>query len=207
MIITCPKCDTNFKINISQIGKEGKKVKCSKCSYIWTQMPAAKKHKEKIEPMVEKPKQIEEFKERANLPMVVQQKEASSPNGIMLLMLVFIVFLLLNLFPQSIKNINLFGANHLSVKEVNISHGDNDNHLTVSYKIFNSSQKNHNMPMVRIKLFGEGKKLLKTVTEDRRNLKIMPGRFIEVQTQFKQAIKGAEEAEVMIGNKLDFMLY
>ena len=35
MYIACPECDTKFVVKPEQIGKEGRKVKCSKCSLVW----------------------------------------------------------------------------------------------------------------------------------------------------------------------------
>ena len=34
MYIACPECDTKFVVKPEQIGKEGRKVKCSKCSHV-----------------------------------------------------------------------------------------------------------------------------------------------------------------------------
>ena len=35
MIITCPKCEKQFKISSSQIPTKGRNLQCGSCSYIW----------------------------------------------------------------------------------------------------------------------------------------------------------------------------
>ena len=37
MIITCKSCNTKYSINKNELGKNGKKVKCSDCGYEWYQ--------------------------------------------------------------------------------------------------------------------------------------------------------------------------
>ncbi len=40
MIITCPSCSTRYKLDPAQFGPEGRRVRCTKCANVWTQMPA-----------------------------------------------------------------------------------------------------------------------------------------------------------------------
>ena len=49
MYISCPKCDTKFIVNQNDIGPEGRRVKCSRCSHIWLQRH---NNKTKIEPLL-----------------------------------------------------------------------------------------------------------------------------------------------------------
>lgn len=39
MILTCPNCDTRFKVPNKAIGAEGRQVRCAKCAYVWHAMP------------------------------------------------------------------------------------------------------------------------------------------------------------------------
>jgi predicted Zn finger-like uncharacterized protein len=50
MYITCPECYTRFAVTADEIGKNGRKVKCSKCFNIWHQKPF---RQVRIEPKVE----------------------------------------------------------------------------------------------------------------------------------------------------------
>lgn len=40
MIITCPSCSTRYKLDPAQFGPEGRRVRCTKCANVWTEMPA-----------------------------------------------------------------------------------------------------------------------------------------------------------------------
>ncbi len=40
MIITCPSCSTRYKLDSAQFGPEGRRVRCTNCAHVWTQMPA-----------------------------------------------------------------------------------------------------------------------------------------------------------------------
>ena len=36
MIIQCPACNTSFSVSTEKFGTKNRKVKCSKCYFIWT---------------------------------------------------------------------------------------------------------------------------------------------------------------------------
>ena len=36
MIIQCPACNTSFSVSTEKFGPKNRKVKCSKCYFIWT---------------------------------------------------------------------------------------------------------------------------------------------------------------------------
>lgn len=40
MIITCPSCSTRYKLDPTQFGPEGRRVRCTSCAHVWTQKPA-----------------------------------------------------------------------------------------------------------------------------------------------------------------------
>lgn len=40
MIITCPSCSTRYKLDPAQFGPDGRRVRCTKCAHVWTEMPA-----------------------------------------------------------------------------------------------------------------------------------------------------------------------
>ena len=41
MIVTCPACATRYSVDPSAIATEGRKVRCTRCSHVWHQMPPA----------------------------------------------------------------------------------------------------------------------------------------------------------------------
>lgn len=40
MIVSCPSCSTRYKMDPTTFGPEGRRVRCTKCAHVWTQMPA-----------------------------------------------------------------------------------------------------------------------------------------------------------------------
>ena len=42
MIIQCPACSTSFSVKPESFGARSRKVKCSRCSFIWTSDPSGK---------------------------------------------------------------------------------------------------------------------------------------------------------------------
>ncbi len=39
MIITCPSCSARYKLDPAQFGPEGRRVRCTKCAHVWTELP------------------------------------------------------------------------------------------------------------------------------------------------------------------------
>ncbi|MBE9555140.1 MAG: zinc-ribbon domain-containing protein, partial [Proteobacteria bacterium] len=39
MIISCPSCKTQFRVDEARLTPDGKKVRCSKCGHVWQAMP------------------------------------------------------------------------------------------------------------------------------------------------------------------------
>ena len=50
MHLTCPKCQQGFRLDPSQLGDRGRRVKCSHCAHIWFQAS-----KENPEPLTSSP--------------------------------------------------------------------------------------------------------------------------------------------------------
>ena len=40
MIITCPSCQTRYKVEPAQFGAVGRRVRCTGCAHVWTEKPA-----------------------------------------------------------------------------------------------------------------------------------------------------------------------
>lgn len=41
MIISCPSCETSFKVDAASLGPTGRRVRCSKCGHVWHAEPDA----------------------------------------------------------------------------------------------------------------------------------------------------------------------
>ncbi len=69
MILTCPQCETKYKLPVDRLGREGHRVRCSNCDEIWFQMPDPDEfsHVEaghETEPRQEEPRSFRELVDR-----------------------------------------------------------------------------------------------------------------------------------------------
>ena len=71
MYIACPECDTKFVVTPQQIGKHGRKVKCSKCSHVWHQNL---EDNIRIEPVLTAPEAFTPLGNGVNLPALLPVK-------------------------------------------------------------------------------------------------------------------------------------
>ncbi|NBC32209.1 MAG: hypothetical protein GVY13_05980 [Alphaproteobacteria bacterium] len=43
MILSCPNCQTRFSLDAAALGRDGRKVKCTRCGEVWFQAPAGER--------------------------------------------------------------------------------------------------------------------------------------------------------------------
>ena len=76
MIITCPNCNKQFKIDNSLIPDDGRELQCGSCKYVWFYKPESESEVpltlnenasvDKVEPDIEIKDKNEEFSEKLN---------------------------------------------------------------------------------------------------------------------------------------------
>ena len=203
MYIACPECNTKFVVTTEQIGKHGRKVKCSKCSHVWHQR---QDDTMRIEPMFTPPAAVTPLGDGVNLPALVPVKIPKYLYMVPILMIGFIIFMLTMLFPNNLGTPSLLSSNHLKIKDIQIEHLKNLDKISVSYKVHNSSGNTVRMPLVRIRLFDKDNRVLKSLVDDHTNIDMSPNQFIQVKTEFVPAPKSTDNIDIMIGNKVDFIL-
>lgn len=213
MYTTCPQCKTKFVVPIEQIGEKGRKVKCSKCAHIW-HFEAPKQIIPEIQSEIQStpsnnldsaalsdaPKGI------INLPMLLPIRIQSYLYTLPILMIGLIIFMLVMIFPKSLGVNTFLGNNNLSVKDINIQNQPELEKITVSYKIHNSADKIVKMPLIRIRLFDKHNRIVKSLVDDHTNIDMAPNQFIQIKTEFVPAPKSTDSIDIMIGNKIDFIL-
>lgn len=205
MYIACPECNTKFAIKKEQIGENGRKVKCSKCSHIWHYTPKKQKpesptikHKETLsQPTPARTKPIK----GVNVPALRPKKIPSYLPWIPSLLIGFIVIVSIILFNSSLLN-----HNPLELRNMQITKDTDLGKLTVTYKVYNSSDKELKMPLVRVQLIDNNNNILKSRIDDHTHLTIAPNKCVQVKTEFSPVPESAENINILIGNKLDFLL-
>ena len=62
------------------------------------------------------------------------------------------------------------------------------------------------MPLVRIRLFDKNNRIVKSLIDDHTNIDMSPNQFIQIKTEFVPAPPSTDSIDIMIGNKIDFIL-
>lgn len=210
MYIACPECDTKFVVTPEQIGTHGRKVKCSKCSHIWHQ---TMDNHIKIPPTVVSAVRGASGQAAAmtlgngvNLPALLPIRVSAYLYTMPILLVSMIIFLLVMLFPDSINMNSLLENREISIKDVYIEHQKDIDKILVSYKVLNSSARNTMMPLVRVRLFDKSNRVLKSHIVDHTKIELSPQQYVEIKTEFVPSPQGVDSVDIMIGNKLDFIL-
>tara|TARA_B110000211_G_C13843128_1_gene448823 strand:- start:37 stop:648 length:612 start_codon:yes stop_codon:yes gene_type:complete len=202
MYIACTECDTKFVVTPEQIGKHGRKVKCSKCSHVWHQNL---EDNIRIEPVLTAPEAFTPLGNGVNLPALLPVKIPPYLFVMPLLMIGLIIFMLTMLFPNKLGN-SLLNSNEMSIKDMQIVNEKDLDKITVNYKVHNTSFKDIKMPLVRIRLFDKNNRVLKSIIDDHTNIDMSPDQYIQIKTEFVPAPPSVDSIDIMIGNKIDFLL-
>lgn len=204
MYIACPECDTRFVVTPEQIGKHGRKVKCSKCSYIWHQRLD---NNLRIEPVLE-PVAVKftPLGNGVNLPALLPIKIPAYLYGLPVLLIGMIIFMILILFQEALGINSVLNNKDLSIRDLQITNNKELGKIIVNYKVLNSSNKNVTMPLVRIRLFDKDNRVIKSKIDDYSKINLSPSQNVSINTEFAPAPQSTENIDIMIGNKLDFIL-
>ena len=205
MYIACPSCDTKFVILPEQIGASGRKVKCSKCGNIWHQLL---KGQVRLEPIattnIESHRPI--FGSGINLPALLPIKIPKYLYILPVILLSLIILLSLVFFPDIFGIQHFTNSNELSIKDVHVYNSKEADKIVISYKITNSSNYTKVMPLVRIRLFDENNRLLKSYIDSKTNVNLAPKQYVSIKTEFNSIPASTEHIDITLGNKLDFIL-
>lgn len=204
MYISCPECDTKFVVSAEQIGPGGRRVKCSKCSHIWHQTPHSNV---KIEPLLTaQPVQDVQLGSGVNLPALLPIRIPLYLYSLPFLLISLIVVMLTMMFPDRLGLDTSLSQKALSVKDIKVENNKDLGKIVVSYKILNSSDAPEKMKLIRIRLFDENHRLLKSHIVDHSNVELAAKQYVLIKTEFVPAPPSTAHLDIMIGNKLDFIL-
>lgn len=209
MYIACPKCGTRFVVSSSQIGEYGRKVKCSKCAHIWHQKID---DAVKIEPvLINNTSDLynrgnQKFAKGINLPALLPINIPKYLYVMPVILVCIVALMSVVIFPNRSCFETVFNNENLSIRDIQIIHHKDIDKISVSYKIFNSSQSNVEVPLVRVRLLDSNKRVLKTRIHDSKNMNIVPNQFLYIKTEFFNVPKNTDNIDIMLGNRLDFLI-
>jgi len=203
MYISCPECDTRFVVNSEQIGTHGRKVKCSKCAHIWHQR--LDKHL-KIEPVLEPLSLVSTpLMKGVNLPALLPIKIPLYLYGLPVFLIGMIIFMTITLFQDSFELHSVLNDKDLSIRDLQITNNKELGKIIVNYKVLNSSTNNIKMPLVRIRLFDKNNRVINSRIDDHSDINLSPSQNISISTEIPVP-PSTENIDIMLGNKLDFIL-
>lgn len=203
MYITCPGCKTRFAVTAEQIGNNGRKVKCSKCFHIWHQKPLGQV---KIEPKVELVStKTPLLGNGINLPVLLPIKVPGHLlYGLPILLISMIIFMVTILFQDSFVLPSILNNQNLVISDVR-PYQQLDKTI-INYKVTNLSSKSAKVPLIRIRIFDKNNRIINSRIENHNNIKLAPSENIILSTELVN-IPPHANIDIMIGNKLDFILH
>jgi hypothetical protein len=140
-----------------------------------------------------------------NLPVLLPIKvPAHLLYGLPILLVSMIIFMVAILFQGSFVIPSI-----LNNKDLTISDIYNQQELgktTINYKVTNLSNKSIKIPLIRIRVFDKNNRLINSRIENHNNIKLSPSQNIIINTELGDVPSHAN-IDIMIGNKLDFILH
>lgn len=202
MYIACPECTTRFVVTAEQIGKEGRKVKCSKCLHIWQQHPPEQL---RVEPKIESSTKTLPLGNGVNLPVLLPVKiPAHLLYGLPILLVSMIIFMFTILFQDNFVLPSILNTKDLIISD--ISYQRTLGKTAINYKVSNLSDKSVKTPLIRIRVFDKNHRLINFRIDDHSNIKLSPSQNVVIKTELEDVPPHAN-IDIMIGNKLDFILH
>ena len=220
MHISCPKCSTKFHVDSQAFGDITRKVKCSKCQHVWNyqlemleqsieQLPEDKgANTESIfysnnsygQEENEEEKRFRD-KPRIHLPMLIDVARPQVVTYQAPIISGLIIILSVLLFSNSVYEKYFFKSKYLQIQQVVLDTGENE--LKVRYLIKNNSKYKIFLPPITTKLLDSGDNLIKSITDQHKNLAIPAGQVVNIETIFTSAPNNAYRVNIDMQNNFN----
>jgi len=197
MLITCEKCQATYALADQMIGKNGRKVKCARCAYIWMVLPE----------IVEEPMDLSPCLEDIHF-----EKPARSNILVALAILLFMAIMGVGLvaFPETcikiapikyilVKSGIYYDSKGIALSEMSyhILKGD----LIITGKLTNHSNEDKIMPNLRYILLNKDKKAIFTATAKASGKQIKAYEESAIYAKITNLSNEAAYLELVVGNK------
>jgi predicted Zn finger-like uncharacterized protein len=216
MILTCTNCKTSFVAPDTLIGPSGRKVKCSKCQFIWFATLPQKPKAEVLTPLPD----VKTLQGSFNLPIVAAERIGWYLYFMPLLFILSIASALCLLFPHKVlalkfvdqkmlcENLQVCDTKGIKLKDVEFNTKDKEgkNIAVLSYKIANNTNNQKNIPIIRVKLLDKDLKVVKSHTATNQTSFLKPYHQHLVETRFEDLPESVAKIELSIGNRLELVL-
>ncbi len=206
MYVTCKNCSTSFLVDDVQIGIHGRRVRCSNCQNIWhcflnydsSYFSLKNQNLSNSFSIVDSNK--------VKLPALLPNKVPLYLYIVPVLLISMIILMCVIMFPNAFNISSVVNNKHLKIEDVNIVYNGDVDKLFMEYKLSNMANKRVKMPLVRVRLLNQNSKVLKTKFIKLKDPILFPKQSLKVETQIFPVPIDTEDIDIMIGNKLDFLL-
>ncbi|XVN40633.1 MAG: zinc-ribbon domain-containing protein [Rickettsia endosymbiont of Argas persicus] len=214
MYISCPNCQTKFIVSSNQIGINGRRVRCSKCSYIWSQKLDYNTSKlsefdgkANFEAVKTPIKNDYSDKFSANVPVILPYTHTPPKriyNIFPILWTSFIIFCLAILLLDSFKFLSKY--DQLKIEEIKLRDSHNAGAIKMLYKLSNNSDYLISNPLIKVRAMDYNNKALdEYVSITKLKAKIPPKQETYVEMEIKGLPVTAKYIDVSIGNRIAFL--
>lgn len=215
MYISCPKCSTKFHVDSQAFGDTARKVKCSKCQHVWNyQLEILEQNTEDFcedkaintesifyannlyaQEGNEEEKQFRD-KPRIHLPMLIDVARPQVVTYQAPIISGLIIILSVLLFSNSVYEKYFFKSKYLQIQRVVLEKGETA--FKVRYLIKNNSKYKIFLPPITTKLLDAEENVIKSITDQHKNLAIPAGQVVNIETIFTSAPDNAYRVTIDI---------
>jgi predicted Zn finger-like uncharacterized protein len=220
MHISCPKCSTKFHVDSQAFGDVIRKVKCSKCQHLWNYQLEILEQNNKQMPedrvantesifysnnsyAQEKNEEETRFRDtpRIHLPMLIDVARPHVVTYQAPIISGLIIILSVLLFSNSVYEKYFFKSKYLQIQQVVLETGENQ--LKVRYLIKNNSKYKISLPPITTKLLDSEENIIKSITDQHKNLAIPAGQLVNIETIFTQTPDNAYKVNIDMKNNFN----
>ena len=211
MYITCPNCKIKFIVTNAQIGVNGRRVKCSKCSHLWYQkldyntskLSDFSKNVETIKPPI---KSYHNDHDLTRIPVTLPYMPPKKKYNIFpLLWTSFIIFCLVILLVDSFKFLGKY--DQLKIEEINLGRSHHMGSMKIFYKLSNESDYLISNPLIKVKVIDNNNQVLdEYVSTIKLRAKIPAKQTIYMEMNIEGIPVTAKYIDIAIGNRIGLLL-
>ncbi|WP_347939355.1 MJ0042-type zinc finger domain-containing protein [Rickettsia oklahomensis] len=204
MYITCPNCQTKFIVTSNQIGINGRRVKCSKCNYLWYQ---------KLDYNTSK---LNDFKDKVNTETIKNHYNTNVPvilpyippkkkyNIFPILWTNFIIFCLVILLVDSFKFLGKY--DQLKIEAINLGKSRHIDGMKIFYKLYNESDYLISDPIIKVRVMDTNNQALdEYISITKLQTKIAAKQAIYLEMNIDGIPVTAKYIDIAIGNRLGLL--
>lgn len=210
MNITCPNCDTRFIVDKTLIDpSSGRKMKCSRCSYIWhhklDQVDESKPNVfNSIKTDMHSDDKLSSIHSTIPSPSTIIVEKKSNISAFIMISIMMII----SIIPNNFALFSSINSNKFQIYITKVNYLNNEkNSIDFEYDIVNNSSNDVNVPSVKIVLLNKNNTPLKTYIDNNADMIITGNNRIHLSKRLKDIPIGVDKLELITGNMLDFFLF